>query len=392
MPWPWVTGRYDFGTSSRRPACTSPRTAPSSTWCARSTSAGWGRGPPRSAPRPSFPPTSETQTQSRASDPRAARDPPPQLRRPSPGHRDRAPRVPDAVVARDVRARAVEAVGHLPGGVARGQDRRLPDLLALRHRVARDERRGRRPHAARGHRHHPAGAPVRARRRARRAVHARGPHIERSRDRPVRALRLPLRGSAPRLLPRQQGGRRDHVARRGGRGGRRRLGRARATGGAAHDCVILAVETSCDDTCAAVVTHDGDVRSNVIASRGLLHARYGGVVPEIASRRHLELLDAVIADSLESGGTSLDEIDTVAVTNGPGLIGALLVGVSEAKALAAARRLPLVPVDHLRGHVLPSPLREGPIEPPFLCLVASGGHTFVARVDDPATYVVLGQT
>jgi len=156
--------------------------------------------------------------------------------------------------------------------------------------------------------------------------------------------------------------------------------------------VILAVETSCDDTCAAVVTHDGEVRSNVIASQGLLHARYGGVVPEIASRRHLELLDAVIADALETGGASMDEIDTVAVTNGPGLIGALLVGVSEAKALAAARRLPLVPVDHLRGHVLASTLGERPIEPPFLCLVASGGHTFLARVDDPARYTVLGQT
>jgi N6-L-threonylcarbamoyladenine synthase len=156
--------------------------------------------------------------------------------------------------------------------------------------------------------------------------------------------------------------------------------------------VILAVETSCDDTCAAVVTHAGEVRSNVIASQGLLHARYGGVVPEIASRRHLELLDAVIADSLETGGATMDDVDTVAVTSGPGLIGALLVGVSEAKALAAARRLPLVPVDHLRGHVLASTLGERPIEAPFLCLVASGGHTFLARVDDPSSYTVLGQT
>jgi N6-L-threonylcarbamoyladenine synthase len=156
--------------------------------------------------------------------------------------------------------------------------------------------------------------------------------------------------------------------------------------------VILAVETSCDDTCSAVVTHSGEVRSNVVASQGLLHARYGGVVPEIASRRHLELIDAVIADALESGGIGLDDVDLVAVTNGPGLIGALLVGVSEAKALAAARRLPLVPVDHLRGHVLASTLGAQPIEPPFLCLVASGGHTFVARVDEPSSYVVLGQT
>jgi N6-L-threonylcarbamoyladenine synthase len=157
--------------------------------------------------------------------------------------------------------------------------------------------------------------------------------------------------------------------------------------------VILAVETSCDDTCAAVVTHSGEIRSNVIASQGLLHARYGGVVPEIASRRHLELIDAVIADALESaGGVGLSDLDLVAVTARPGLIGALLVGVSEAKALAAALKLPLVPVDHLRGHVLASTLGSRPISPPFLCLVASGGHTFVARVDDPASYSVLGQT
>jgi N6-L-threonylcarbamoyladenine synthase len=156
--------------------------------------------------------------------------------------------------------------------------------------------------------------------------------------------------------------------------------------------VILGVETSCDDTCAAVVTRAGEVRSNVIASQGLLHARYGGVVPEIASRRHLELIDAVIADALESAGATMDEVELIAVTRGPGLIGALLVGVSEAKALAAARRLPLAPVDHLRGHVLASTLGANPIEPPFLCLVASGGHTFVARVDDPASYTVLGQT
>jgi N6-L-threonylcarbamoyladenine synthase len=156
--------------------------------------------------------------------------------------------------------------------------------------------------------------------------------------------------------------------------------------------VILAVETSCDDTCAALVTHGGDVLSNVIASQGLLHARYGGVVPEIASRRHLELIDAVIADALERAGAGLGDVDLVAVTSGPGLIGALLVGVSEAKALAAARRLPLVPVDHLRGHVLASTLGEHPIEPPFLCLVASGGHTFVARVDELSSYAVLGQT
>jgi N6-L-threonylcarbamoyladenine synthase len=156
--------------------------------------------------------------------------------------------------------------------------------------------------------------------------------------------------------------------------------------------VILAIETSCDDTCAAVVSRSGEVRSNVVASQGLLHERYGGVVPEIASRSHLELIDAVVDDALERAGTSLDEAELVAVTRGPGLIGALLVGVSSAKALAAARGLPLAPVDHLAGHVLASTLGERPIEPPFLCLVASGGHTFLARVDEPPAYEILGRT
>jgi N6-L-threonylcarbamoyladenine synthase len=155
--------------------------------------------------------------------------------------------------------------------------------------------------------------------------------------------------------------------------------------------VILALETSCDDTCAAVV-EDGAIRSNVIASQGLLHARYGGVVPEIASRHHLELVDAVTADALERAGARLDDVDTVAVTTGPGLIGALLVGVSSAKAIAASRELPLAPVDHLHGHVTASMLGPDPVEPPYLCLVASGGHTFLARVDDPSAYEVLGQT
>ena len=156
--------------------------------------------------------------------------------------------------------------------------------------------------------------------------------------------------------------------------------------------VILAIETSCDDTCAAVVSEDGELRSNVVASQGLLHAQYGGVVPEVASRRHLELVDAVTADALERAGAGLGDVDTVAVTRGPGLIGALLVGVSSAKALAAARQLPLVPVDHLHGHVVASTLGPEPIKPPYLCLVASGGHTFIARVDDPAAYAVLGHT
>jgi N6-L-threonylcarbamoyladenine synthase len=162
--------------------------------------------------------------------------------------------------------------------------------------------------------------------------------------------------------------------------------------GGAHHRLILALETSCDDTCAAVVSEDGRIESNVIASQGLLHARYGGVVPEIASRHHLELIDAVTADALERAGARLDDVDTIAVTRGPGLIGALLVGVSSAKAIAATRRLPLVPVDHLHGHVVASTLGDDPVEPPYLCLVASGGHTFLARVEDPSGYEVLGQT
>ncbi len=156
--------------------------------------------------------------------------------------------------------------------------------------------------------------------------------------------------------------------------------------------MILALETSCDDTCAAVVSPGGEIRSNVVASQGLLHERYGGVVPEIASRRHLELLDSVTSDALERAAVTLHDVDRVAVTRGPGLIGALLVGVSSAKALAAARGLPLVPVDHLHGHVVASTLEPEPIEPPYLCLVASGGHTFLARVDEPSSYRILGQS
>ena len=154
---------------------------------------------------------------------------------------------------------------------------------------------------------------------------------------------------------------------------------------------VLALETSCDDTCAAVVTAEGEIRSNVISSQGI-HDRYGGVVPEVASRHHLELVNAVVDDALAQAGLSLDEVEAVAVTRGPGLVGALLVGVAAAKALAAARRLPLVPVDHLQGHVAANFLRPEPFEPPFLCLVASGGHTLLARVERHDGYELLGQT
>jgi len=155
--------------------------------------------------------------------------------------------------------------------------------------------------------------------------------------------------------------------------------------------VILGIETSCDDTCAAVITPAGEIRSNVISSQGI-HDRYGGVVPEVASRRHLELIDAVVADALARAGATLDDVELVAVTQGPGLVGALLVGVASAKGLAAGRRLPLVPVDHLQGHVAANFLGAEPFVPPFLCLVASGGHTFLARVDAFHGFTVLGQT
>jgi N6-L-threonylcarbamoyladenine synthase len=164
---------------------------------------------------------------------------------------------------------------------------------------------------------------------------------------------------------------------------------ARSGGG---ERLILGIETSCDDTCAALVSEAGEVLSNVVSSQGLAHAPFGGVVPEVASRHHLELMDAVIADALARTGAGLEDVDSVAVTQGPGLIGALLVGVSAAKALAAARELPLTPVDHLHGHVVASTLGDEPVEPPYLVLVASGGHTFLARVDEPSDYTVLGET
>ena len=155
--------------------------------------------------------------------------------------------------------------------------------------------------------------------------------------------------------------------------------------------MILALETSCDDTCAAVV--DGArILSNVVSSQAAFHERYGGVVPEVASRHHLELVNTVVAAALEEAGTGLAEVDPVAVTQGPGLIGALLVGLSTAKALAAGHRKPLVPVDHLHGHVAANFLDPDPIEPPFLCLIASGGHTLLAGVRDPSGFEVLGQT
>lgn len=155
--------------------------------------------------------------------------------------------------------------------------------------------------------------------------------------------------------------------------------------------LILAIETSCDDTCAAVLNGPRAL-SSVISSQAAAHAQFGGVVPEVASRHHLELAAPVVEAALAEAGVALDGIDAVAVTTGPGLIGALLVGVSTAKAIAAPRRLPLVPVDHLQGHVAANFLEPEPLQPPFLCLVASGGHTMLAGVRDHAGYELLGQT
>ncbi len=155
--------------------------------------------------------------------------------------------------------------------------------------------------------------------------------------------------------------------------------------------LILAIETSCDDTCAAVL--DGPrVLANVISSQAAAHELFGGVVPEIASRHHLELTAPVIEAALTEAGVSLEQLEAVAVTTGPGLIGALLIGVTSAKAIAAAGRLPLIAVGHLQGHVAANFLEPEPLQPPFLCLIASGGHTLLAAVDDHRGHAVLGQT
>ncbi len=217
------------------------------------------------------------------------------------------------------------------------------------------------------------------------ALHARGAALEPGGDRALRPLPLPLRGRAPALLRRQRRGCRRDVAYAGDLA---RLARRRAE---RVPGLILALETSCDDTCAAVVTDAGEVLSSIVSSQGV-HDRFGGVVPEIASRHHVELVNAVVDDALRQAGCGLDDVSKVAVTQGPGLVGALLVGVATAKGLAAARRLPLAPVDHLQGHVAANFLAPEPLEPPFLCLIASGGHTLLVRVRDHRGYEVIGRT
>ena len=156
--------------------------------------------------------------------------------------------------------------------------------------------------------------------------------------------------------------------------------------------MILAIETSCDDTCAAVVEPDGRrALSNVVHTQ-TEHSRYGGVVPEVASRAHLERMDGVVEQALAVAGVTLEDLDRVAVTTRPGLIGALLVGVAAAKGIAYARALPLVPVNHLEGHVAAAYLADPDLEPPFVALIASGGHTALYSVDPDRSMRLLGET
>jgi N6-L-threonylcarbamoyladenine synthase len=155
---------------------------------------------------------------------------------------------------------------------------------------------------------------------------------------------------------------------------------------------VLGIETSCDETAAAVVDDGRNIRSSVVASQSDLHARYGGVVPEIASRAHVELINDVIAQALVEAGTTLQEVDAVAAVHGPGLAGALLVGVSAAKAIALATGLPYVGVNHHEAHVYAGLLEDPTLEPPFVTLVVSGGHTLLIAMDAHGSYRVLGQT
>lgn len=155
---------------------------------------------------------------------------------------------------------------------------------------------------------------------------------------------------------------------------------------------ILAIESSCDETAAAVVVNGRDVRSNVISSQIDLHTLYGGVVPEIASRKHIEKINQVIEQALTEANTTLDDIDAIGVTYGPGLVGALLVGVAEAKAISYAKNIPLVGVHHIEGHISANYIENKELEPPFICLVVSGGHTHLVKVLDYGKYEILGRT
>ena len=158
------------------------------------------------------------------------------------------------------------------------------------------------------------------------------------------------------------------------------------------DIVILAIESSCDETAAAVVKNGREVLSNIISSQIALHTLYGGVVPEIASRKHIEKINQVIEEALKQANMTLDEIDAIGVTYGPGLVGALLVGVAEAKAIAYAAKKPLIGVHHIEGHISANYIENKDLEPPFACLVVSGGHTHLVVVEDYGKYKILGRT
>lgn len=159
-----------------------------------------------------------------------------------------------------------------------------------------------------------------------------------------------------------------------------------------EDVLILAIESSCDETAAAVVKNGREVLSNVISSQIALHTLYGGVVPEIASRKHIEKINQVIEEALSQAGVTLGDLDAIGVTYGPGLVGALLVGVAEAKAISYAAKIPLVGVHHIEGHISANYIENKDLEPPFLCLVVSGGHTHLVKVADYGKYEILGKT
>lgn len=159
-----------------------------------------------------------------------------------------------------------------------------------------------------------------------------------------------------------------------------------------EDVVILAIESSCDETAASVVRNGREVLSNIISSQIELHTLYGGVVPEIASRKHTERINQVIGEALQSAGMTLGEMDAIAVTYGPGLVGALLVGVSAAKAISFASGIPLIGVHHIEGHISANYIENKDLEPPFVCLVVSGGHSHLVRVTDYGEYEILGRT
>ena len=158
------------------------------------------------------------------------------------------------------------------------------------------------------------------------------------------------------------------------------------------DVLILGIESSCDETAASVVKNGRTVLSNVISSQIELHKLYGGVVPEIASRKHIEKINQVITEALEEANVTLNDLDAIAVTYGPGLVGALLVGVAEAKAISYAKNLPLVGVHHIEGHISANYIEHPDLEPPFACLVVSGGHTHLVVVKDYGKYEILGRT